>query len=208
MQDDLQEKYDKAVNDLMKAEKRLSNYIYVCEEIVSSRENGTISMQMEDEQGLSSEGQGIRDYLEMYIDKMSIDEMITAWHTVEMLKQQKLISWNIYLDCGIALLHRVVRNTDNRRADWKDELDKLLRNRERHQNHREAPGLDTRFYGEMNINMESAIDYMRWLREAAERNNVSLFYMAALNEQEYFRHEPQIFEFAYDTNSDVDIDVD
>jgi hypothetical protein len=115
-------------------------------------------------------------FFEMYIDKFTLGEMAALFDIIEGMKHNKEISWNVYLDCGIALSYRLAQNT-KMDAGWWAECDRLRKHKEINHNNRICASYEDRFYGEMAFDMEGAVDLMAEARELAQANDVELQHM-------------------------------
>jgi len=178
-------KYTSSLHKLEKLEDELQEMIRSLETRIENRENGFESFSIDSEDGFTSIGKEIQDFLELYIDKLSVDEQATAFHTVELLHEEKAISWYHYLNCGVALTYRLAKAT-RKDAGWWDLCTRLRRNRAKFQqgNKEILVDLDSRVFGEMNFPMEEAIDEMRFLRKVADWNGWSIMKTAAFCERD------------------------
>jgi len=176
-------KYEVAVDELMHAERLVSSLVEACDTCIEKRENGTETFQLAGD-GQTSLGKSIIEFLELYVSKLSLDELLTIFNCVELMHQDKEISWYHYLVASISTSRRLAMAT-KKDAGWWDTCDRLRKNKATYQQSHNEVAMDTeaRVFGEMNINMESTIDQMRFLRSAAENNSCDLFEAACLFEQ-------------------------
>jgi predicted nucleic acid-binding Zn-ribbon protein len=176
----LSNKYSKSIEKLEKLQDELAGLIESLEARIEKRENGFEQFSLASEDGFVSIGKEIQDFLELYIDKLSADEQATVFHLVELLHEEKEISWYHYLTCGVALTYRLAKST-KKDAGWWDLCTRLRRNRAKYQqgNKEVLVDLDSRVFGEMNFPIEEAIDEMRSLRKVADWSGWSVLEVAA-----------------------------
>lgn len=136
-------------------------------EIDASKDDVDARYPMEEEKPDTS----IYTYLEMYIDRMTLGDMATAYDTLECKQKNKEISWYTFVQCGLALTSRLAYNT-HKACGWWDECDRLRAMNQTH--HMKTSSYEDRFFGEMNFSMEDAIDKMREAREYAYLNYLSV----------------------------------
>lgn len=125
-----------------------------------------------------SEGAAMYTYLEMYIDTMSLGELAVAMDVLEDMHASKSISWYYYVQCGLAVSHRL----NKRCPTWQDKHGRdrggcwtsTLANLKKHNqvNHTKVASYEDRFYGEMSFSMEDALDAMAKVRLVAEQRNL------------------------------------
>lgn len=200
------ESYYSAVNYLMKLENNLIDAINNADQCASRREAGTSQFMEAEIDKKQSTGQEIIEFLHLYINKISLTELSDIYHITCDMHANKEISWYEYLVIAIATTQKLAMNT-RQNAGWWEECTRLKANKDKFQPRREIPGLDTRFYGEMNIDMESAIDYMRYVRNVAEENSCTPFEIAAADESKQYGWENNLVHSTYDISEDVDINI-
>jgi len=120
-------------------------------------------------------GQSIHQYLQIYSGQLSATELNHIWQHLIILKTDGDISWKHYVNCGIGCLSRLVQLTSDRKwvaQEWQVELDKLLANRKKYQTPNHV-AFDEKYSGNMSVDMEPAIDYMRHVRHMAKTTGMT-----------------------------------
>jgi len=109
-------------------------------------------------------------YMELYIDKFSLGDLAVIMDVLEGMRSNKEISWWNYVQCGLAVCYRLVNNCP--RGGW----DATLKNLRKHNNtnHTKVASYEDRFFGEMNFDMEEAVDLMAQARSLAAKCSIPL----------------------------------
>lgn len=150
----------------------------------------------EDYTDVPSTGMALENYLRYYIDKMSLSELVVACDQIEQLKATNEIGWYYFVKCMRVVTHRLaVRIPDtNRKKYGYYELalrfKKLWHKLDIESN--QCP-VDNSIYGQMNLNIEDAIDIKREAEKLASRQNISV-------EEAYSMlrgDEDEMFDFDY-----------
>lgn len=161
--------WNEAIQELEVLEDQLKNTITYCDSLIEKRENGN---QMIEDFSLSerSEGKEIVDFLHCFIGKLSTYDLLTIYQVAIDKFSNKEIGWYYYLVIGISTTRRLARQT-KKAAGWWEECDRLKVLLNKYQPRREIPTAEDRFYASMSIDMEGAIDLMRYYRREAIKYN-------------------------------------
>jgi hypothetical protein len=114
-----------------------------------------------------SPGAAMYNYLEMYIDRMSLPELAIAMDVLEDMHASKTISWYYYIQCGLAVCYRLAKRCP--KGDWHSTLTNLRNHN--HVNHTKVASYEDRYCGDMSFSMEAAIDLMDQARYIASHNH-------------------------------------
>ena len=115
-----------------------------------------------------SPGAAMYTYLEMYIDQMSLGTLAVAFDCLEEARGTKELSWYYYVQCGLAVCHRLAAGAPG--ANWGAVLSKLKEMKAVH--HAPVMAVDERTFGESSFDMAAACDTMAEARTLAELNDV------------------------------------
>lgn len=116
-----------------------------------------------------STGMAIYNFLEMYIDRMSLGTLAVIMDCLEQLHYKKEISWFYYIECGLAVSYRLTKAAP--KGGWDEILYKLKAWKQA--NHTKTVSYEDKFYSSMSLDIEDAIDFMDKVRDLAKKNNVS-----------------------------------
>lgn len=142
---------------------------------VLKRELDLAFVEEDDDPGCPSLGLALYNYLEMYIDQMTLGQLAVAMDVIEELSpspmkrkyKQPTISWYYYVQCGLAVSYRLAKATGLKA--WCDILATLREHNEA--NHTKTISYEDRFSSDMSLDMEDAIDLMAEVRHLAALNH-------------------------------------
>lgn len=117
----------------------------------------------------------IYSYIETYIDRFKLSEMPIILDVLDDNKIKGSIGWRTYVKCSLAVLARLHYNCPE--GGWKDDYERFVKMNQVHHNDK-CTSFEDRLYASMSLDMESAIDFMRKVRELAKLNYVSVQDMA------------------------------
>jgi len=162
-------------NNWVKEQQKLSeDLLTLCKDIDQSFVNDE-----DDSIDCPSEGLALYNYLEMYIDRLSLSDLAVTMDVIEQMHYMGNISWFYYIECGLAVSYRLTKATwNNPKAGWSELLDKFRAWKQTH--HAKTVSYEDKFFADMNLDMESALDFMNKVRDMAAKNHMSdkqMFYI-------------------------------
>ena len=144
-----------------------------------------------------TEGQAMCSYLEMYIDTMSLGELAVALDVIDQMHANQELSWFYYSKCALAVSYRLNKAAptwqnkygEDKGGCWNKSADKAWDDYQMYCDGKTfSPTHEDRFYGEMSIDMEDAIDKKREAERLAKHHNMSvedMWYLLCEQDEDY-----------------------
>lgn len=128
-----------------------------------------------------TEAEVVETYLQSYIDKMSLGELAVAIDCLEQMRRNGTLPWIVYLDCGLAVTHRLVKGAPD--GGWQVVRARLWKHKLVHHGSTKHPTSEDRLSASLHVSIEDAIDKIRYIRRMAAVNKVSIPKMIELLEE-------------------------
>jgi len=116
-------------------------------------------------------GEALEAYLKMYIDKMSLGQLVVAMEEIEQWKNHKGLSWYYYVQCGMAISYRLAMNTPQQ-CGWWEVCDRMRKHNQTHHAKVASPTSEDRMHGQAGVSIDR-IDDIMCVERLAERHELT-----------------------------------